>query len=212
MEKDFNIIISGVGGQGIITLTRILAEAALIEGKDIKTSELHGLSQRGGSVETHIRFGKEVYSPLVRQAGADLVISLEAQEALKSCYYGSRKRTVFLVNDFIKPIFGAKEIFSSQKIKKELEKFSKKVILIPATRILKEKLNNPILAGIYLLGYANCKKLIPLKERSVSKALGKVIPKEYLSINKQAFNLGKKYESCDCSSGSRYPDAPSHKK
>ena len=209
MEKDFNIIISGVGGQGIITLTRILSEAALIEKKDVKTSELHGLSQRGGSVETHIRFGKEVYSPLVRQAGADLVISLEAQEALKSCYYGSRKRTVFLVNEFMKPIFGSTTI-PLQKIKKELEKFSKKVILIPATRILKEKLNNPILAGIYLLGYANCKKLIPLKERSVSKALEKVIPKEYLSINKQAFNLGKKYESCNCSSGSRYPDASSN--
>ncbi|RLC40141.1 MAG: indolepyruvate oxidoreductase subunit beta [Candidatus Nealsonbacteria bacterium] len=209
MEKDFNIIISGVGGQGIITLTRILAEAALIEKKDVKTSELHGLSQRGGSVETHIRFGKEVYSPLVRQAGADLIISLEAQEALKSCYYGSRKRTVFLVNEFVKPIFGSTTI-PLQKIKKELEKFSKKVILIPATRILKEKLNNPILAGIYLLGYANCKKLIPLKERSVSKALEKVIPKEYLSINKQAFNLGKKYESCDCSSRSRDSDASSN--
>jgi len=209
MEKDFNIIISGVGGQGIITLTRILSEAALIEKKDVKTSELHGLSQRGGSVETHIRFGKEVYSPLVRQAGADLIISLEAQEALKSCYYGSRKRTVFLVNEFVKPIFGSTTI-PLQKIKKELEKFSKKVILIPATRILKEKLNNPILAGIYLLGYANCKKLIPLKERSVSKALEKVIPKEYLSINKQAFNLGKKYESCDCSSRSRDSDASSN--
>jgi len=209
MEKDFNIIISGVGGQGIITLTRILSEAALIEKKDVKTSELHGLSQRGGSVETHIRFGKEVYSPLVRQAGADLIISLEAQEALKSCYYGSRKRTVFLVNEFMKPIFGSTTI-PLQKIKKELEKFSKKVILIPATRILKEKLNNPILAGIYLLGYANCKKLIPLKERSVSKALEKVIPKEYLSINKQAFNLGKKYESCDCSSRSRDSDASSN--
>jgi indolepyruvate ferredoxin oxidoreductase beta subunit len=72
MEKGFNIILAGVGGQGIITLTRILAEAALIEKKEVRTSELHGLSQRGGSVETHIRFGKEIYSPLVRRGGVKL--------------------------------------------------------------------------------------------------------------------------------------------
>ncbi len=189
MEKDFNIIISGVGGQGIITLTRILAEAALIEKNDVKTSELHGLSQRGGSVETHIRFGKEVYSPLVRQAGADLIISLEAQEALKSCHYGSKKRTVFLVNDFVKPIFGAKEIFSSQKIKKELEKFSKKIIFIPASKIAKEKLGKEVFGGVYLLGYASFQKLIPLKPSSILGAIEKVVSKKYLEINKKAFKL-----------------------
>ena len=79
MKKDFNIIISGVGGQGIITLTRILTEAALIEKYDIKSSELHGRSQRGGSVESHIRFGRKIYSPLVKRGGSDLIISLEAQ-------------------------------------------------------------------------------------------------------------------------------------
>ena len=75
MKNNFNIIISGIGGQGIITLTRILAEAALLQGLDVKTSELHGLSQRGGSVETHIRFGRNIFSPLVRQGSADLIIS-----------------------------------------------------------------------------------------------------------------------------------------
>lgn len=83
--KNFNIILVGVGGQGIITLTRILAQAALIERYDVKTSELHGLSQRGGSVEAHVRFGAKIYSPLVKRAGADLIISLEIQETLRAC-------------------------------------------------------------------------------------------------------------------------------
>ena len=187
-KKEFNIILAGIGGQGIITLTRILAEAGLIEGKDVKTSELHGLSQRGGSVETHIGFGKEVYSPLVRQAGADLIISLEAQEALKSCYYGSRKRTVFLVNEFVKPIFGSTAI-PLQKIKKELEKFSKKVIFIPASKIAKEKLGKEVFGGVYLLGYASFQKLIPLKPSSILGAIEKVVSKKYLEINKKAFKL-----------------------
>jgi len=60
-KKDFNLIIVGTGGQGLITLLQILAEAALIEGYEVKTSELHGLSQRGGSVEVHIRFGKKFF-------------------------------------------------------------------------------------------------------------------------------------------------------
>jgi len=93
MEKDFNIIIIGTGGQGLITLLQVLAEAALIENYDVKTSELHGLSQRGGSVEVHIRFGKEIHSPLVSQSGADLVLALEIQESLKGIYFANRKTT-----------------------------------------------------------------------------------------------------------------------
>jgi len=65
--EQFNIVIAGTGGQGLITLLQVISEAAMAEGYDIRTSELHGLSQRGGSVEVHIRFGKKIYSPLVVQ-------------------------------------------------------------------------------------------------------------------------------------------------
>lgn len=190
MKKEFNIIISGVGGQGIITLTRILTEAALIERYDLKSSELHGLSQRGGSVESHIRFGQKVYSPLVKRNGSDLIISLESQEALKVCYYASKTNTVFLVNDFIKPILDAK-ILSSKNISKELKRFSKKLFFVPASKITKEKLDKEVLAGVYLLGYAVFKKLIPLKPNSVLKAVEKIVPKKYFSLNKKAFYLAE---------------------
>jgi indolepyruvate ferredoxin oxidoreductase beta subunit len=60
MPKNFDIIITGVGGQGVLTLLQVIDEAALVQGYDVKSSELHGLSQRGGSVEAHIRFGKKV--------------------------------------------------------------------------------------------------------------------------------------------------------
>ena len=89
----FNIVIVGTGGQGLITLLQIIAEAALDSGLDIKTSELHGLSQRGGSVEVHIRFGKKVYSPMVPQGKADLIIALEMQEALKASFFAGPKTT-----------------------------------------------------------------------------------------------------------------------
>ena len=189
MKKEFNIILSGVGGQGIITLTRILAEAALIQGYDVKTSELHGLSQKGGSVESHVRFGKEIHSPLVMQGGANLIISLEAQESLKMCYYASKKsETIFLVNDLIKPILNSKKT-SSKEISKKLEKFSKKCIFIPASKIVKEKLDKEVLSGVYLLGQAVFKKVLPLKASSVTKSLKKIISPKYFSLNKKAFDL-----------------------
>lgn len=190
MKKEFNIILSGIGGQGIITLTKILAETALIHGYDVKTSELHGLSQKGGSVESHIRLGKEIYSPLVRQGGANLIISLEAQEALKVCYYASKKsETIFLVNDLIKPILNAKET-SSKEISKKLEEFSKKCIFVSASKIVKEKLDKEVLAGVYLLGWAASKKLFPLKTKFILESIKKTVPKKYFLLNEKAFYLG----------------------
>jgi len=194
MKREFNIIIFGIGGQGIITLTRLLAEAALNEGYNAKTSEVHGLSQRGGSVDTHLRFGKEIFSPLVSQSKADLIISLEIQETLKAAYYAkSDKNTIFLINDFIKEIQDSKK-FSKEEIIKELKKISKRIFIIPASKIAKEKLNNEVLAGIFLLGYSVFKKIVPLKPSSFLKAILKVVPEKYLEINKKAFSLAEDYD------------------
>src|SRR4030043_2333488 len=101
--EQFNMVIVGTGGQGLITLLQIISEAVVFEGYDIRTSELHGLSQRGGSVEVHIRFGKKIYSPLIAQGRADLIFGLEMQEALRGIYFASKK-TNFLVNKQITPI------------------------------------------------------------------------------------------------------------
>jgi indolepyruvate ferredoxin oxidoreductase beta subunit len=193
MKKgNYNIIIVGLGGQGLITLTKILGEAALFEGLDVKTSELHGLSQRGGSVETSIRFGPKVYSPLVRQGGADLIISLEIQEVLKARYYSTKKSTIFLINDFFKPIPGAKSL-SQKKILRELRRSSKKQILIPANRLCQEKLGKEVVAGVYLISLATFEKLIPLKPNSIFEGIKKIIPEKYLELNLKAHELAKDY-------------------
>jgi len=190
--NQFNIVICGVGGQGLITITKILAEAAVGEGYETRTSELHGLSQRGGSVETHVRFGRKIYSPLVKQGGADLIISIEAQETLKACYYASKKAgTTFLVNDFLIPILGKKPD-SVKEISKALKKCSKETIFIPATEIAKKELGNQVLAGIYLLSSACHKGLIPLELESVWKAIEKMVPQKYIALNKKTFELARK--------------------
>jgi indolepyruvate ferredoxin oxidoreductase beta subunit len=188
-SEQFNMLIVGTGGQGQITLLRILAEAALSEGKEIKTSELHGLSQRGGSVEVHLRFGKKIYSPLVFQGKADFILGLEMQECLKACYFANPK-TTFLINKYIVPIPFQKPL-SENEILNFFKKFSKKIMLIEAVNICQKEFGSSVVAGIYLLSLASFKKLIPLKPTSIRKAIKKIIPEKYLELNLKTFKLAK---------------------
>jgi len=207
MEENFNIIISGVGGQGIITLLQIIAEAALIEKKDVKTSEIHGLAQRGGNVESHIRFGpstslrtgQKVYSPLVAPGEADLILALEAQGVLKAINYAGKK-TVFLINDQILPILGQKSL-SKKVILDNLKKISspsaslrtRNVNLIEATKIAKEEIGNPVVAGVFMLSLAVFKKFLPLKPASLLKAIKNIVRPKYFEINKKTFELAEEF-------------------
>ncbi len=193
MEETFNIVLAGTGGQGLITLTRILSIAALNAGLDVKTSELHGLSQRGGSVETHIKIGEKVFSPLVTEGRADLVIALELQEIQKACYYGYNERTVFLVNNFIIPTVTEKGNSSIEQGPSEANNFSKKIIFISANKMTEEKLGNSILSGVFMISFASFKGFLPLKPEEILKAIKEVVPDKHLKLNKKAFDLAKKY-------------------
>ncbi len=188
MKKNFDIIISGVGGQGIITLTRILAQAALIDGYNVKTSELHGLSQRGGSVETHIRLGKNIFSPLVSIGKADLIFSLEMLEALRVKRFANKK-TTFLINQYYLPFEGSPK---KDYIIDNLNKVLGKKIFISASEVCEKELKNQVLSGIFMVSYASFKGIIPIKPESILKTIKKVVPAKYFEINKKAFELAKR--------------------
>lgn len=190
MKKTFNIVVAGTGGQGLLTVLDVFSEAAIIEGLDIKTSELHGLSQRGGSINTHIRMGKKVYSPLVPLGSADLILSLELLETLRTASYANDK-TVFLVNCYSIPFVGT---IPEKEIIKRINKLLKgKKHIISAAKICQKELGKNVLSGIYLISYAAFQKMIPLKPASILKAIEKVIPPRYLEINQKAFSLAKKH-------------------
>ncbi len=184
IKNNFKIVISGVGGQGLITLLKIIAKAAAIQGLEVRTSELHGLSQRGGSVETHIIFGKKVNSPLVGYGQADLIISLEMSETLRVMHY-AKEDTIFLTNKHF--IFYA----GSLTEKKLIDKLSDFAFLVPASEICFHELKNEVLSTIYLLGFAVFKEFIPLKKENILKAIKETIPKKYLNINLKAFKLAQ---------------------
>lgn len=187
-NKPFNIIIAGTGGQGLITLLQVIAQAAMIQGLDVKTAELHGLSQRGGSINTHIRMGKEVYSPLVPLGSADLILSLEYLETLRAIPY-SNSKTTFLINYYSLPFVGT---IPEKKITEELNKLVKgDKIIIAASEICRKELGREVLSGIYLISYAAFKGLIPVKPESIKKAIVEIIPPEYLDINQKAYKLAE---------------------
>lgn len=187
MEKNnFNIIIVGIGGQGLITLLSIIDEAAFVEGYDIRSSELHGLSQREGSVEIHVRFGEKVYSPLVHDGQADLIVGLEILEGLRAVNRAG-KQTEFLIDGYYSPFIGS---LRKEEILENINKIPRdKLHLVEAVDICKKELGNEVVSGIYLLGYAVNKKLIPLKRESVLQAIKNIIPEKYLELNIKAFEL-----------------------
>jgi len=184
-NKTFNVILSGVGGQGIVTLLSILDQAAFIDGYDIKSSELHGLSQRGGSIEAHVRFGKKVNSPLIQIGKVDLIIGLELTEGLRSAEKSSNQ-TKILINDYYFPFNDSLKL---EMVKGYLDKISSNISIIPASKICKEKLEKDVVAGTYLLGYAVSKGLIPIKKESFIQAIKEVIPAKYQELNIKAFQL-----------------------
>jgi indolepyruvate ferredoxin oxidoreductase beta subunit len=190
--EQFNIVIVGTGGQGLITLLQVIAEAALAGGYDVKTSELHGLSQRGGSVEVHIRFGKKIYSPMVPLGEADLVIALELQESLRAIKFINPKSN-FLISDQIIPIPSQKTL-ETKEIISLVAKTSKNVKLLPAFSLCKEKFGTGVMAGIYLISFAAFKGILPLSTQLILEAVKKVIPSKYLDLNIKTFDLARDYE------------------
>ena len=183
MKDDFNLIICGIGGQGIITLTRVIAEAFLIEKKEVKSSQVHGLSQRGGSVLTHLRAGKNIYSPLIKEKGADLILALELQELIRNLKWVNKK--TFILAD--KKIIKISPQTKQEKIINFLTSNFKKLKLIEAEKIARENFQNPVLAGTILLSFAVKRKILPLKENSIILAFKKIFPKKISELNKKAF-------------------------
>lgn len=195
--KEFNIVTTGTGGQGVLTLAITIAQSAMAQGYDVKTSELHGLAQRYGTIPCHIRFGEKIYSPLVLKGEAHLIIALEPLEALRACYYGSKEhKTVFLMDTRkIVPLSVSvlnERYPSIKEIQKNLKYFSKKVISLDASEIVKKEVGNVRPANIFMLGYAFSKKLIPIKKRFLLEGIKKVVPEKYLDMNEKVFKLGMK--------------------
>ncbi len=183
-----NVLIAGVGGQGTLLASRVLGKYASLSGKDCKLSEIHGMSQRGGSVVTHVRIGDKIYSPVVWEGGADVVLAFEALEAARTKHY-LKKDGVLLVNEEeILPmpcITGVAEYPAGLKEKMCAE--CKNAHFIPAQAWALEagsvKATNIVMMG------ALC-KLLGFDKALMAQAVEACVPAKFAQLNLRAFELG----------------------
>lgn len=149
--KKYNIAIVGVGGQGLLTLGAIIGEACNKSGLDVAVAEVHGMSQRGGSVIVHVRIGMEP-SPIIPIGGADHIISLELLEATRYIVYANRE-TVVSVNDFLWPPPLAKYP-DRENVLNALKEKTPYVYILNANELSTKIMGSPISANIAMLGFA----------------------------------------------------------
>ncbi|MDD4334393.1 MAG: indolepyruvate oxidoreductase subunit beta [Desulfotomaculaceae bacterium] len=192
MLKPVDILMVGVGGQGTILASKILAQAALETGYDIKVSEIHGMAQRGGSVVTQVRLGKKVFSPLIPAGGADVVLAFEKLEGLRLMPFLKPDGTIIINEQEILPVpvlVGAAEYPSG--IIEYIRSAARHVVTVDALAIA-EKCGNAKAANVVLLGVMAGRLLFA---REVwEKALADRVPAKLLEVNKAAFMAGYEYD------------------
>lgn len=184
-----NILLVGVGGQGILLASEILTEASMLAGFDVKKSEIHGMSQRGGSVVSHVRFGAEVNSPVVPEGEGDILFGFEL---LETCRYLPllRPGAKVVANDFrIAPpsVLLGKESYPeglAERIKAQFPDF----LLVDGLKLATDA-GNPRAANTVLLGAVS--KRLDIAEPHWLAAMTKMVPQKALDINIKAFQLGR---------------------
>jgi indolepyruvate ferredoxin oxidoreductase beta subunit len=188
--KTFNIVLAGVGGQGVILASKILSAAAIFSDMDVKQSEVHGMSQRGGSVTSHVRIGSKVYSPLVVEGEGDIVLGFEKLEALR-CKHWVKKGGKLLYNtQVISPITVSSGLAEyPEDIEDKLSNLDIDVYKVDAFD-LAQQAGNPKSTNIVLVGAAS--NFIPIKEDVWETVLKENIPAKILDVNLKAFELGRK--------------------
>ncbi|MEM1583646.1 MAG: indolepyruvate oxidoreductase subunit beta [Nitrososphaerota archaeon] len=154
MMNEYSIVIAGVGGQGGLTLSRIIATAATLSGLSVKTGETLGMAQRGGSVQSYIKIGKKVRSPLIRKDSADALIGLEPLEAVRALRYIGPQTKIILDPEPVPTIFNLVGREDYPKIEDLLGKLMEKTrhLYIVQARREAEALNSRPSANMILLG------------------------------------------------------------
>jgi indolepyruvate ferredoxin oxidoreductase beta subunit len=188
-NKVTNILMVGVGGQGIILASEILADVFMDAGFDVKKSEVHGMAQRGGSVSTHVRFGPKVFSPLIKEGEVDIFMAFEELEALRYIHFLGPKPTILLNEQRLNPpsvSLGTDNY--PEKVAAILSQRAAKIKSIPA-RDLALKAGDVRAVNVVLLGVLY--NFLSITEKIWTENLLRRFPPQAQKINLKAFQLGR---------------------
>ncbi len=185
------MVIAGVGGQGVLLVARVVAEAALNEGMESTTSEVHGMSQRGGSVVSTVRLGN-LSSPLIGRGEADAILALEPLESLRVLDYASSGTVVVCSTTAIQPtgvLLGKEQYPPLDVVLRRLRAVTRHVYTIEAERTAKD-LGASVVANVVLLGALLGTGVLPLGAEAVRKSLQAHVPPGMAKVNLEALEAG----------------------
>ena len=188
MSNTVNIMLAGVGGQGVLLASEVISRAALEEGYDVKKSEVHGMAQRGGSVVSNVRFGKKVYSPLIAEGEADILLAFEKLEALRWINYLNEDGIIITNTQRIDPlpVANGKDEYPAD-VMGRLKESGYNVISLDALSAARkagsQKAINSVLIGA-LVNYTDISKKV------YEKVIKDSVPPKTIEINNKAFNSG----------------------
>ena len=184
-----SILIVGVGGQGTLLASRILGNAIIKQGFDVKVSEVHGMSQRGGSVVTYVKYGDKVFSPIVDEGEADFILAFELLEAYRSLNYLKQDGTLIVNTQEMNPmpvITGA-----AQYPQNIIEKMSAKANIVPLDALaLAKEAGNMKAVNVVLIGVLAKNSEIPYEVWI--ETIKETVPEKFMEVNLKAFDLGYK--------------------
>jgi len=195
-----NVFICGVGGQGLVLLTRVIGDACAKSGKKIVTGEMYGLSQRSGAVSVHMRIGDDAFSPLIPIGQADIMIALEAVESLRYIEYLKKDGIILMNKRIMHPpietstIIDSKnkiEYFEMDQVISKLKKWTSNIAIIDALKLAKES-GNARTENTVFLGCLSALQVFPVEEKHVKQSIIDAVPKKTVEMNLKAFELGRK--------------------
>src|SRR5208283_2030490 len=186
-----DIVFSGVGGQGVVVLSDIYCEAAMLDGFDVAKAEIHGMAQRGGSIVAYARIGDKVESPLIETGKADVIVGFEILETARAIPMLKKNGDVIVNMKYIPPscaISGAKQKKTEELM--QIVKSKAKVHEVDGVGIA-EKLGNLLVVNTILLGALSALPEIPVKQESFQQAIASRLKEKYINLNLKAFELGR---------------------
>jgi indolepyruvate ferredoxin oxidoreductase beta subunit len=188
MSGSFDILIVGIGGQGTILASNILGEACLIEHRHVKGAETHGMAQRGGSVESHIRIDGS-FGPQIPPGEADLIISFDLLEALRYSHFLKKGGTMIVNRHLVLPTSVYTQNLASPREEEIITAMRNyQICLLDADKLAIEA-GSPLAQNVVMLGAASA--VIPLKTESLLEAIRRLVPKKTIDINIHAFEAGR---------------------
>ncbi len=189
MEKTTNILMVGVGGQGVILASELVSEVMMSAGFDVKKSEVHGMAQRGGSVNSHVRFGRKVYSPIIKQGEADILFSFELLETARYLDYVGPDPAILVNNQKILPpsvTLGADAY--PESISDRLAERFKRFVLVDALQAARDAGNARALNSAFCGALST---LLDVDEQLWMAAITRLLPPKLVDLNIRAFDLGR---------------------